>query len=124
MEIGTEVIKILDDVGKKFGVAIDWTSKNINPYLMDLYSRIIKYEIATSIIWIVLGILALVLSIKMIQIALESETDEVLIIFGLVALASILIIGYQCFDIIGAITIPEKVVIEFIKDNIIPTKQE
>ena len=32
-----EVIKILDNLGEKFGVAIDWTSENIAPYLTKLH---------------------------------------------------------------------------------------
>ena len=42
-----EVIKILDNLGEKFGIAIDWTSENIAPYLTELYERA---EIVTLII--------------------------------------------------------------------------
>ena len=49
-----EAIKILNFLGEKFGIAIDWTSKNVAPYLKDLGNRIINLEIASSIFWIVL----------------------------------------------------------------------
>lgn len=32
-----EIIKILDYIGSKFGVAIDWTDKNVTPYLQELH---------------------------------------------------------------------------------------
>lgn len=28
-----EIIKILDDLGQRFGVVIDWSSENVMPYL-------------------------------------------------------------------------------------------
>ena len=34
-----EIIKILDDLGRRFGILIDWSSKNILPYLQDLIPR-------------------------------------------------------------------------------------
>lgn len=53
-ELSTEVIKILDDLGKRFGVAIDWADKNVMPYLMELYDRFITYKIVVNCIPIVL----------------------------------------------------------------------
>lgn len=35
-----EIIKILDHIGSKFGVAIDWTDKNVMPYLQELADKI------------------------------------------------------------------------------------
>ena len=49
-----EVIKILDDLCKRFGIAIDWSSENIVPYLEQLCKKYINYEIVTSVIWIIL----------------------------------------------------------------------
>lgn len=53
-ELSTEVIKILDDLAKRFGVAIDWADKNVMPYLMELYDRFITYKIVVNCIPIVL----------------------------------------------------------------------
>lgn len=51
-----EVIKILDALAEKFGLAIDWTSANVFPYLQQLCNKCVMYEIITSVIWILLGI--------------------------------------------------------------------
>ena len=44
-----EIIKILDALAEKAGLAIDWTSANVFPYLQQLCSKYVTYEITTSI---------------------------------------------------------------------------
>ena len=58
-ELSAEIIKVLDDLAKRFGVAIDWADKNVMPYLMDLYERFIDYKIITNLIPIVLFVIFL-----------------------------------------------------------------
>lgn len=50
MSFSNELIKILDDLGKRFGIAIDWTKQNVMPYIEDLGKRIIKYETTIDLI--------------------------------------------------------------------------
>ena len=57
-----EIIKILDALAEKFGLAIDWTSANVIPYLQQLCGKYITYEIAISIVWMLIGICLLVVS--------------------------------------------------------------
>lgn len=57
-----EIIKVLDNLAERFGVAVDWTSINVIPYLQELCSKYITYEIATSVTWLVIGILCLIFS--------------------------------------------------------------
>ena len=54
MNFSDEVIKILNYLGEKFGIAIDWTNDNALPYLQELCDKFIKWEICTSTAWIVL----------------------------------------------------------------------
>lgn len=63
MSMSNEVIKILDDLAKRFGVVIDWTSKNVIPYVKNLGERIIKYNLANSIIAVVTQLLIIVIII-------------------------------------------------------------
>lgn len=58
-----EIIKVLDNLGEKFGIAIDWSSQNVIPYLQDLMSRFIAYRNYSAIIWIVMSIIMISLSI-------------------------------------------------------------
>jgi len=51
MNFSQEIITVLDYLCKKFGIVIDWTSDSIMPYLEDLSVRYIRYEIMSSIAW-------------------------------------------------------------------------
>ena len=55
MEVSEQVIKVLDAVCDKFGIAIDWTSNNVIPYIQELGNKIITYDICNSIVWLVIG---------------------------------------------------------------------
>lgn len=37
--MGEEIIKVLDALAEKFGLAIDWTSNNVIPYLETLCGK-------------------------------------------------------------------------------------
>ena len=54
LTISENIIAVLDDVSKKLGIAVDWTSENIMPYLKDTADRIVQFELTTSIIWLIL----------------------------------------------------------------------
>ena len=56
MNFSEEIINVLDYLGGKMGIAIDWTHANVLPYVEQLCAKYIQWEIATSIIWIVLHV--------------------------------------------------------------------
>ena len=58
-----EIIKVLDELGKRFGMAIDWSNQNVMPYLQDLMGRFICYKNTQAIFWIILLIIAIGLNI-------------------------------------------------------------
>jgi hypothetical protein len=66
-----EIIKVINELCNKFGVAIDWTSQNVMPYLQELMGRIVKYKIIGTSIGLGIGILmilfAIIFSIVLIQ---------------------------------------------------------
>lgn len=49
-----ENIKLLDELAKRFGIVIDWTSENVMPYLEDLFNRFITYNIVVDVFCIIL----------------------------------------------------------------------
>lgn len=127
MTMSQQIIDVLNALCEKFGIVIDWTGKNVIPYLEQLGSRIISYEICTSWAWMVLGIVLFITMIVAVGICIkgysleECEYDRIDWIFtgGLVNIPlfilSIAIILTQTFDIIQAYTIPELTIIDFIK---------
>lgn len=118
MQIGNEIIEVLDYLCDKFGIAIDWTNQNIMPYLEQLFTKFIAWELSTSIAYIV--IFAIVAVIFTVVLIWSDRTDEeltemiitpiVLIIIGL-----IVGIGVQVFDIIECNVFPEKVLFDYIQ---------
>lgn len=124
-----EVIKILDAFAERFGLAIDWTSVNILPYLQQLCDKCVTYEIVTSVMWILIGICLLFVGkylIKMMKYCWkiykeDGTTDYDIITIELGVFAWVIIIGgtiiilCQIFDIINCITFPEKIVIREIQ---------
>ena len=124
-----EIIKILDDLGQRFGIAIDWSSQNVMPYLKDLVSRFTSYEVLTSIMWIVVLVLVIIgcfIGIPQIvrytnrKISEDEYSDwvfgKVLIVglFVFIIGISISAIIQQIMDIITCYTIPEKMILEYI----------
>jgi hypothetical protein len=129
MKFSQEIINVLDYLGEKFGIAIDWTSENVMPYLKDLGTRYISYEVFTSIAWMV-AIPAITLIIGIILSILHKKAKEVdwddgyaatvfAIIFWLIfiamSFASIFVVCTQVFDIIECYTLPEKVIFEYLQ---------
>ena len=117
-----EIIKVLDDLAKRAGIAIDWTSENVLPYLIELGGILIKYELWMSVLLLVLGVLALSAFIFIVIKITKAEEinfidDEVgfgIILFFLLA-SGIAIFATQIPDIIACITFPEKIIFEYLQ---------
>lgn len=43
-----EIIKVLDYLGAQIGIAIDWSSENVWPQIMDILGRYRLFELATT----------------------------------------------------------------------------
>lgn len=124
-----EIIKILNDLGERLGIAIDWSSQNVMPYLQDLMDRYINLEIVSSVIWIVISVLAiagtLVFSLKFVPYAKKRSDEDrwsdwdvamrssvvIAIILVFVLLAVVL---YQVFDIVTCCIMPEKIILDYL----------
>lgn len=125
MEVSDQIIKVLDEVSKKFGLAIDWTQSNILPYVQQLSQRIVNYELWTSIVWIIVAIGMIIISLIIWNKREFKKVDwDRGDGFGTFLLVSILlVVGMimgitQIFDIITCLTLPEKILFEFIMNYI------
>ena len=49
-----EIINVLNYLGEQLGIAIDWSSENIWPQIMDILGRYRLMEIVYSCLWIVI----------------------------------------------------------------------
>ncbi len=125
-----EIIKVLDVLAEKFGLAIDWTSSNVIPYIEQLCGKYVNYEIATSIIWLLFGIGCLiigkVLFKKMKYCYGKSDgMDEdngyawgcvfAAIGCGISIIVGLIVMMSQLFNIVTCFTFPEKIIIDQLK---------
>ena len=139
MEISQQVIKVLDVVCDKFGIAIDWTSNNVIPYIQQLGNKIITYDICVSIMWLVIGSaipLTIAILIKKFLNKKKLEVKEFrnyyyfsygglyelawycYLIIGILLVIAIVIGTISLQSIIQDILFPEKTIIEFITQYI------
>lgn len=119
-----QTIKILDDLARRFGIFIDWNSKNVIPYLQNLISRYVKYNLSInilglslSIFWICFLVLLFVKREK-IEKLIEDSFYEVIFYCGICIISMIaLIMMISCpIEIIKCLTVPEKLIIDMIQN--------
>ena len=119
-----EIIKVLDELGKRFGIVIDWSNQNIIPNLQELFKRFICYRNITACVWIIISIAMTISGVGMIRFLNEwrksdDYDDDMLALLGYIfsvfitALGIGLIIG-NVFGIIKNVCMPEMVVYEYI----------
>ena len=126
-----EIINVLNCLGEKLGIAIDWTSENVWPQVMDILGRYRLFELVNTGFWliveIVMAICAFLLFKGMAKDYMKIEADHEdnfwlyryydsseLSIFGF-----ILIIIFIIMSVISVISIPINIV-EMFKWLIVP----
>ena len=144
MEVSDQIIKVLDEVCKRFGLAIDWSKDNVLPYVQELTHKIVMYDMAKTIMSLILSIIGLI-AVGIFAKTLFKEYKDYnilegeafdkrtfillddgwgepsifgiicLIIFGVIGLLSILNLFTGIGQLIQDLTFPELTVIEFIK---------
>ena len=113
-----EIIKVLDDLSARFGVAIDWSAENVLPYAQELFQKFVNYEIWTSVFWLVICLLSIVLIISKAKWIDENDSEGFLIVAAiLTSIASLVVISVQALDIITALTFPEKLLFDYINSH-------
>jgi hypothetical protein len=117
--VSNQIIEVLNYLGEKFGIVIDWSSQNIIPYIEELCGKFISWEIATSYMWIVFGGIFLLLGIFFIGYEIYNQfmyCDGLLFGLGFVMLIiAFCVIGNQIYDIITATCFPEKTILDYIQ---------
>lgn len=124
-----ELMKTLTELAEKFGMAIDWTSQNALPYAQELAGRIIKFEVATSIMWMVVGAACIgswKFWMKLIRYAGKKAEEDPFSAWDFGRGAAIggmatsilfgaLMIMQQAMDLIKCAVLPEAIILEYLK---------
>ena len=123
-KMSEEVIKILDDLAQRFGIAINWADKNVIPYLQELFDKFINWEIWTSVMFGGIGLIFMVIGIVMAVIvrrddkknntALDDAVFNFIILAGIPFVISAIFIFTQLYDIIECLTFPEKTLFDYV----------
>lgn len=133
--MSAQIIEVLNDICEKFGIAVDWTSKNIQPYLKELMTKCINYKLATDIVWLVVGIVLLIIGGVLLRFAfnnnrkyheikdyyeqMHSNLDDVAGIQFIIAMIaifiSIILILYFTINLVTCVTFPEKVILDMVR---------
>lgn len=123
-----ELVKALTELANKFGVVIDWTSQNALPYAQELMNRIVKFEVATSIMWLVIGLIFIISAywiIKLVKFFQQKDKEYPYGVWdvwagfaiGLTILFPIIgvcVIFQQVYDFIQCGILPEVVVLRYL----------
>ena len=130
MKVGEQIIQVLEYLCEKFGIVINWSEENVLPMVQKLCEKYIRWEVSTSISWLILGVIMLIIGFMLISrikaIIKRCDDDDELdsddVFFPLCVIASILsfiagtiIVGVQTFDIIKCCVFPELQIYEDIK---------
>ena len=123
-----EIIKVLDELGKRFGIVIDWSNQNIIPYLQELLKRFICYRNITACVWIIISIAITISGVVMIRSLNRwrksddygDYDDDMLVGLGYIFSVFIIALGIgliivNVFGIIKNVCMPEMAIYEYIK---------
>ena len=125
MNVSDQIIQVLDNLCEKFGLAIDWTSENVLPYITTLCTKLVTWEIWTSVAWMVFAVVASIIWIVILRVyrsAIKNSLSNagnlgIIACLGsmIIFIGTILTVGLQTFDIIKCVTFPEMFIFEYIQ---------
>ena len=110
-----ELIKTFDYLLSQFGIAVDWTSENVLPYLQTLAEKLVRFEINTSIMWLVVGVVVLTVGVWIFVKDIKDWDSGVFILGVILIIVAGIVCCCQVYDIIKCVSFPELYVFEYIK---------
>jgi hypothetical protein len=110
--------EMLQELGRQFGMALDWSKNSAVPYLQDLAARVIQYERITSIAWLVSAVIVFIGVCFLLYRSIKERVDD-LIFIGLICILFVLIcvVGNQINDLILCATLPEKIILYYLQNG-------
>ena len=121
MTVSDRIIQVLDALCEKFGVAIDWTSANVIPYLTTLMGKLIQWEIWSSVAYIVFAVIGFIVCVVVGKYC--AKNIDKLEVAGAMGVALAVVCGIfaigalvtQIMDIIKCCTFPEMFIFEYVQ---------
>ena len=110
-----ELIKTFDYLLSQFGIAVDWTSENVLPYLQTLAEKLVRFEINTSIMGLVVGVVVLTVGVWIFVKDIKDWDSGVFIVGAILIIVAGIVCCGEVYDIIKCVSLPELYVFEYIK---------
>ena len=110
-----ELIKTFDYLLSQFGITVDWTSENVLPYLQTLAEKLVRFEINTSIMGLVVGVVVLTVGVWIFVKDIKDWDSGVFILGVILIIVAGIVCCCQVYDIIKCVSFPELYVFEYIK---------
>lgn len=110
-----ELIKTFDYLLSQFGIAVDWTNENVLPYLQTLAEKLVRFEINTSIMCLVVGVVVLTVGVWIFVKDIKDWDSGVFILGVILIIVAGIVCCCQVYDIIKCVSFPELYVFEYIK---------
>lgn len=130
--VSNQIIEVLNALCEKFGIAIDWTSQNVMPYVKEFMNKAVNYELWTSVGWLLICATFIFVFFKLIYWYVKNQNNESNIILdfldyneefivlfsifgGILTIIATIYAVTQIMDIITCLTFPEKVIFNMIQ---------
>lgn len=118
--VAEQIIEVIECLGQKFGIVIDWSAENLLPLAEHLGGRIVDWKIASSWFWIILcgilfiaGIVCIICGFKN---GVEYDLGAMLLTIGiLVSVFGVVGLCINIFELVKVLTFPELVILEYIQ---------
>lgn len=128
VNLSDQIVQIINELSQKCGVAINWSSDTLLPFMQEIMTKMIRYELISSIIWMVVCIALVVSSVLVYNRTIKAGIyDEygILSLRLLICVCAVLTcilsgLGIICqiLDVVACLTFPEKILIEYIQSII------
>lgn len=124
IKIADDIIKLLEYLFAKMGIAIDWSSDTVLPYLMELGQHIVAYKMWTAIV--IIGVMLISLAATWVicniltkAFGTEPGANIFIIVIKMVAVIIVITtIAVQSVTIVKCNTFPEIVVYDYISSKL------
>ena len=128
--MNTELINVLDQLAERFGLAVDWSSQNVLPYVQQLAEKIVRYRAVSAVESLLIGIALIAAAVLLFKLSKkhgakyeedEEDADEVLMWLcaigcGAAAIFGVCTITGSIDTLVKCFVFPESLIIDYVKE--------
>lgn len=128
--MNTELINVLDQLAERFGLAVDWSSQNVLPYVQQLAEKIVRYRAVSAVENLLIGIAAIAAAVLLFKLARKhrvkyeedgADADEILMLLcpigcGVAAIFGVCTIIGSIDTLVKCCVFPEALIIDYVRE--------